>query len=160
MLPQRTYIAGAKRSPGAVQHPTLPDKLIRNAHGGGLAAPPPGSGSTAVGIVCRLPNGAALIAAGFPPNPLGFLIAKPATRPFPRVAAGIAFSPMPWVCADSPARPRNSSVGSARPQLPNYRARRLPNRNPRTTLDPSHAQQCGGENGSKAAQVVPGSAHV
>jgi len=103
----------------AAANPTIGRIQIPIAHGGlVIAAPPPGSGSTAVGIVCRLPNGAALIAAGFPPNPLGFLIAKPATRPFPRVAAGIAFSPMPWVCADSLARPRNSVVGSARLKLP------------------------------------------
>ena len=130
------------------------------AHGGVIPAPPPGSGSTAVGIVCRLREGSALIALGNCLVSRGFLSESPLTSSPVCRAAGIAFSPMPWVCADSLARPRNSSVGSTRLQLAGQKARRMPNSYPRITCDPSHAQQCGGENGSKAAQVVPGSAHV
>ena len=155
MMPGATYIAGAGRWPRAVQHPTLPDKLFSNAHGGlVIAAPPPGSGSTAVGIVCNLREGSALIALGNCLVSRGFLSESPLTSSPVCRAAGIAFSPMPWVCAGSTARPKNS-VGSARPQLPNYRARRLPNRYPRITLDPSHGLHSRSDHGPEAGRFCP-----
>ena len=174
MMSRTTYRAGAQRWPGTVQHPTMPDELFPIAHGGlVIAAPPPGSGSTAVGIVCKLPNGAALIAAGFPPNPLGFLIDKPTPDAPVKRVVGNDLMPfgarvgtwLPAVVAGAstrllPTRLARNSVGSTRLQLAGQKARRMPNSYPRITCDPSHVQQCGGESGSKAAQVVPGSAYV
>ena len=92
--------------------------FILNAHGGVIPAPPPGSGSTAVGIVCKLREGSALIALGNCLVSRGFFFESPLTSSPVCRAAGILPIPMPWVCADLPARPRNSVVGSARLKLP------------------------------------------
>jgi hypothetical protein len=150
---QRTGVIRTAAPTGS--HQPVPKFPI--AHGGVIAAPPPGSGSTAVGIVCRLRLRTAFIAGGNCLVSRGFLSESPLTSSPVCRAAGIAFSPMPWVCADLPARPRNS--GARRHQLAGQAPRDEANRFPRMN-NPSHKQPYGGESGSQAAQVVPGSAHV